>query len=354
MRILIIGGTVFLGRAIVAAAGKHELTLFNRGKSRPDPTGNIEIIHGDRDTQLNLLGSRQWDTVIDTCGYVPRVVRKSAEMFAGTHYTFVSTCSVYADTSQPLEENSPIALTGDEYGPLKAMCEQVVPGGLIIRPGLIVGPHDPSDRFTYWPVRVAAGGEVLAPGEPERRVQFIDVRDLAEWIVRLVEQRVTGIFNAVCDPLPMESLLATCGDAQLTWVSDEFLLANNVGEWMELPLWIADKPESAGFFATSNRKAVAAGLTFRPVEDTVRATLEWARTRPADYAWRAGLKRKREVELLQTWKEASHAKVCDRTRIARCRQAVGGTIARHLAEIVRRVKRTRPANPVGAQLRDRR
>ena len=328
MNILIIGGTVFLGRALVEAALErgHRLTLFNRGKSNSGLFAEVEQLHGDRKTDLSPLAGRRWDAVIDTCGYVPRVVNLSLTMLAGAvdHYTFVSSLSAYASVARPgVQEDEPVAkmvdetvevVDGDTYGPLKALCEQAVeqamPGrALILRPGLIVGPHDPSDRFTYWPHRIAQGGNVLAPGRPDRGVQYIDVRDLAEWTIRMVEQRRTGIFNSNTVPgaVSMKELLECCrsvsgSDAVLQWTSDSFLLEQNVGAWMEMPLWIPESdPESRGFFALSVQRAVEAGLTFRSIEETVRATLDWDNTR-ADHPWRAGISRDRETELLSKWR----------------------------------------------------
>ena len=333
MDLLILGGTVFLGRALVEAALQrgHRVTLFNRGQSNPGLFPDVEQIHGDRKFDLTPLDGRLWDAAIDPSGYVPRVVRMSAEKLAGAvgHYTFISSLSVYAGFSQlGIDESAPVGkledetveeVNGETYGPLKALCEQeaerAMPGrALILRPGLIVGPHDPTDRFTYWPHRVARGGEVLAPGRPDKVVQFIDVRDLAEWTIRMVEANQTGIFNANGPDymLTMEGTLETCkevsvSDAIFTWVSDEFLLARKVEPWIGLPLWIPDTdPDSAGFYAFDCSKAMAAGLTFRPLADTVAATLAWEAPRPEDHAWRAGIPREREAELLEEWRgEAS-------------------------------------------------
>jgi 2'-hydroxyisoflavone reductase len=326
MRILILGGTVFLGRALVdAALGRgHQLTLFNRGQTNPGLYPGVERLVGDRKVDLSALQGQRWDAVIDTCGYLPSVVARSAAALADSveHYTFISTESVYASFNQPgIDESAPVGVlsgevveevTGETYGPLKALCEQAVetalPGrALVVRPGLIVGPYDVSDRFTYWPYRVALGGRVLAPGRPQRPVQFIDVRDLAAWTIRLVEARQTGVFNADGQPemVNMRSLLEACkaasgSDAQFVWAGDEFLTQNNVGAWMEMPLWIPETdPDAAGFFTISVEKALAAGLAYRPLLETVTDTLSWARTRPQDYAWRAGLSRQRESELLQ-------------------------------------------------------
>ncbi|MBN1582719.1 MAG: NAD-dependent epimerase/dehydratase family protein, partial [Anaerolineae bacterium] len=263
--------------------------------------------------------------VVDTCGYVPRVVRQSAQLLADAvgRYVFVSSLSAYAEPSDPgAEESAPLAtmedetaeeVTGESYGPLKVLCEKEVekalPGrALLVRPGLIVGTYDRTDRFSYWPYRVAQGGEVLAPGRPERVVQFVDVRDLAEWIVYLIEAGKTGAYNAVSRPMPMKDVLQACklasgSDAQFTWVSDTFLIEREVGMWVEMPLWIPESELIApGFFTYSNRKAVADGLRFRPLEDTVKVTLDWLTTRPGGHEWRAGMERERELKLLEEWR----------------------------------------------------
>ncbi len=328
MHILILGGTVFVGRALIDAAhaAGHSVTLFNRGKSNPAPIANVEQVHGDRAADLDRLAGRTWDAVIDTCGYVPRIVRLSARTLAqaAPHYTFISTLSVYRDVSRPgvdedaalgeLADSTVEKVDGETYGPLKALCEAAVteelPGrSLIIRPGLIVGPQDPTDRFSYWPHRVAQGGEVLAPGAPDRGTQFIDVRDLAEWTIKLAERRATGTYNATSEPgaVTMGGLLAACravsgSDATFTWLPDDFLLAQGVQPWSELPLWVpASDPAYAGFNAVSVARALAAGLTYRPLADTAADTLAWLATRPADYAWRAGMDHGRERELLAAY-----------------------------------------------------
>ena len=329
MKILMIGGTVFVGRATVEAALErgHEVTLFNRGRSNPGLFPQVEQLQGDRDGGLAALAGRRWDTVIDTSGYVPRVVRQSAEFLkeATAHYLFVSSLSVYANPGQfgideqgtvgKLQDETVEEITGETYGPLKVLCEQVVaqtlPGrALIIRPGLIVGPYDKTDRFTYWPWRVAQGGEVLAPGQPERPLQFIDVRDLAEWMVKMAEEQQTGVYNAI-GPTPQPTigeLLQTCrsvsgSEATFVWVSEAFLAEHGVEPWTELPAWAPQaEPSMAGFFSFDNRKALAAGLTFRPLADTVHATLAWAATRPAEHEMRAGMSREREAALLVAWK----------------------------------------------------
>lgn len=332
MKLLIIGGTVFLGRHLVdaALARGHSITLFNRGQHNPELYPEVEKLRGDRDGGLNALHDRRWDAVIDTCGYVPRVVRASAELLAGAveHYTFISSISVYSDLSQPgMDEQAPVGtladptieeVTGESYGPLKALCEQAaeaaLPGRtLIIRPGLIVGPHDGSDRFTYWPHRVAAGGEVLAPGRAEKPVQIIDVRDLAEWTLAMVEARQKGVYNATGPEylLAMGRVLeasreVSASDAHITWVGEQFLLDAGVAPWSEMPLWIPElDPSTAGFDSVDCSKAIESGLRFRPIAETVRDTLAWEATRPADHSWRAGISREREAELLERWHNQS-------------------------------------------------
>jgi 2'-hydroxyisoflavone reductase len=328
MRLLILGGTVFLGRHLVEAAlaRRHAVTIFTRGQRNPDLYPEVEKLRGDRDGDLAALEGRTWDAAIDTSGYVPRIVRASAELLAANvgHYTFISSLSVYGDTRTPgMDESTPIAeLTepGSEevqkhYGPLKALSEQAaeaaMPGcTLSIRAGLIVGRYDPTDRFTYWPRRVARGGDVLAPGRPDRFVQFIDARDLAEWTIAMAERGVAGVFNATGrhDTTTMAGLLEACkevagSDAGFVWVPDEFLEEQGAGPWMELPLWIPEtNAEMAGFLRASSEKAIAEGLTFRPLSDTVRDTLAWDRTRPPDTEYRAGMKHEREAAILEAWR----------------------------------------------------
>jgi 2'-hydroxyisoflavone reductase len=333
VRLLVLGGTVFLGRAVVEAAlaAGHEVSTFTRGRTKPGLFEAVEELHGDRDGDLAALEAGQWGAVIDTSGYVPRIVRASADLLEPRvpHYQFVSSISVYADFRTSPHEESSLARLDDptsedvqqHYGALKALCEQTVEDvygperTVAVRPGLIVGPHDPTDRFTYWVRRLARGGEVLAPGRPDRTVQLIDVRDLAEWMVRLSETAATGTFNAtgVIPPVTMGELLETCrsvsgADARLTWVDDAFLLERGVGQWQELPLWLAE-PEYEGMLAADISRAVAAGLTFRPMEETVRATLEWATAPDLEPPSRkqgvqlppAGLDPQREAELLAGW-----------------------------------------------------
>ncbi len=323
MKILVLGGTVFVGRAFVetALAKGHEITLFNRGSHGADLFPDVEKLRGDRAIDLTPLKGREWDAVLDTCGYVPRVVRASAELLADAvdHYTFISTGSVYEEFGpMPFTETSALAvltdptveeITGETYGPLKAACEQAVeaaaPGRtLIVRPGLIVGPHDQSDRFTYWPVRVAKGGEVLAPDKPGRKGQVLDVRDLGEWTLRLIEARALGIYNACgpAEPYRLGDLLDICeqvsgSGATFTWVPEDFLLEQGVTPWTEIPLWLPGTD-----FLMDIEKGLAAGLTHRPLSVTVADTLAWEAERPKDMEWKAGLKPERERELLEAWR----------------------------------------------------
>src|ERR1700733_10364820 len=306
MRLLVIGGTRFLGRHVVdcAQARDHELTLFNRGRTDPSPIAGVEQIHGDREQDLALLAGRSWDAVIDTSGYWPRVVRASAEMLAGNvdRYVFVSSISAYGSFPEPgLDEDAPTASDPppdasdvmEHYAELKAACERVVasvlPGrALVIRPGLIVGPLDPTDRFTYWVRRLAEGGRVLAPDAPDQPVQLIDARDLADWTVRMAEEGASGVYNATgpAEPLTFGPLLeraaaAVGGRSELVWI-DEGRLAEAGGEpGDELPVWL-DLPrngEFRGLCAVDVRRAVGAGLEFRALEDTVTDTLAWDQQR---------------------------------------------------------------------------
>jgi 2'-hydroxyisoflavone reductase len=317
VKILLLGGARFLGRALTdaALARGHEVTFFNRGLTNPDLYSEVERLTGDRAGDLEPLRGRSWDAVIDTSGYVPSIVRASADALADSGlYCFVSSISVYADFSSPVDEESPVTalghlpadtVTDESYGPLKALCEDAIRGvfderALVVRPGLIGGPHDPTGRFTYWPHRIARGGEVLAPAPPEDPVQFIDVRDLAEWTVDLCERRVGGTFNATNEGVAWGVLLDTCrtvtaSDAEVTWVSDSFLGAQGVREWTELPLWLTG-PENEYAERVDVRRAVAAGLRFRALADTVLGALELAETTDA-----AGLAPEREAALLAAW-----------------------------------------------------
>jgi 2'-hydroxyisoflavone reductase len=330
MNILILGGTRFLGRALAESALErgHRLTLFHRGISNPRLFPQAEHLLGDRTTDLGALSGRRWDAVVDTCGYEPAVVRRSAELLAGAvdRYVFISSISVYADfrdagvaEDAPLEqlpEGAAESFNMEYYGALKALCEQAAEAALPartlnIRPGLIVGAHDPTDRFTYWPWRVSLGGEVLAPGRPERPVQFIDVRDLAEWTVHMVEAQEARVFNATgpAGQVTMGRLLETARqaagslDARLTWVDEAFLEENKVQPWTELPLFLPEQDSSmAGMNMVSIARALQAGLTFHSLEDTLRVTLDWIKTRPDNHQWKAGLRLEREQELLNRYR----------------------------------------------------
>lgn len=328
MKLLILGGPKFLGRALIDAAQAygHEVTLFNRGRTNAELYPEVEKLYGDRDGDLEALRGRRWDAVVDTSGYVPRIVNAAAELLADAadHYAFVSSLSVYTSSAMPgrdesaavgtLEDETVEEITGGTYGPLKMLCEQAAerhfPGrALHIRSGLIVGPHDPSDRFTYWPWRVAQGGEVLAPETAAYRVQLIDVGDLASWIVRMAEARKAGVYNATgpTGVLTLGDILETSkqvsdSDANFTWVTEQFLLDEEVGPWVELPLWIpSSDPDAGGFHAFDLSKAINNGLNYRPLADTIRDTLAWVSTRAADWQWRTGLSREREATLLTKW-----------------------------------------------------
>ena len=325
MNLLILGGTAFLGRHLVEDALKrgHTVTLFNRGRTNPSLFPQVETIHGDRKQSLEALADRNWDVVIDTSGYHPTDVHASAAALAAHvgRYIFISTISVYADFSSPnLDEDAEVSrlddptnaeVSNETYGPLKTHCEDPVQAiydtrALIIRPGLIVGPHDPTDRFTYWPVRTQQGGEMLAPQAPDVPVQYIDVRDLAAWTLDAAARDLSGIYNATgpATPQSMGELLASCQhvadtNSTLTWVSPEFIATNEVTPFLELPLWIP--PDMPGLLTVDCRRAISAGLTFRPTDETIHATLAWHATRPADMPLKAGLSHARENELLAAW-----------------------------------------------------
>ena len=334
MRLLILGGTAFVGRHLVEAARAqgHEVTLFTRGRTNPGLFPDVEHLAGDREIDLSPLEGRRFDAAIDTCGYLPRAVRASAGLLADAveRYVFVSSLSVYVDgpvvgettpTQRALDPESEDI--GAYYGPLKALCEQAaeaaLPGRtLVIRPGLVVGSHDYTGRFSYWPRRVAEGGEVLAPGRPETRVWLLDARDLTEWMIRLVEEQATGVFNAAGPgtPLGFGQLLEECreitgSDARFVWAGDDFLLHNGVVPYTELPLWVPDM--DGGYPELDLARAVAAGLTFRPIADTIRGVLSGAgfdmRTAGAFGLPRqpAGLEPERERALLAAWHEAEAA-----------------------------------------------
>ena len=294
MKLLVLGGTVFLGRHVVAAAcaAGHDVTIFHRGLSgAPDPTLAVEVLRGDRDGDVSALADRSFDAVIDCSGYTPAQMRRVGEALGDRvgHYLFVSSRSVYRDFPPGVDvgDGAPLQDGDDGYGALKVRSEEAIaalmPGRTtVVRPGLIVGPYDPTGRFTYWPLRLRAGGDVLAPGRPDRQVQFVDARDLAQWMVALVAGPPSGVFDVVGPSMTMAALLAdvqavTGGDVRLHWVDDDVLLANGVQPWTELPLWIPEIDIAfGGLMHGSDVRARRAGLETRPVVDTIRDTLRWA------------------------------------------------------------------------------
>lgn len=338
LRILILGGTGFTGPFQIQYALKrgHKITTFNRGKTHPGETPEgVEQLIGDRNGQLDALKNRQWDVVIDNPTSAPVWVRDAAQILKGNvdRYVFISTISVYSDTSKPdTDESAPLAkYTGPDamkesretiiaskyalYGPLKALSEQEAEKWfpkktLIIRPGLIVGPRDETDRFSYWPMRVDRGGEVLAPGAPSDPVQFIDGRDLAEWTIRMVENGETGIYNATgpAQQLGIGNMLETMksalsSKAKFTWVNADFLEAQKVAPWSDMPVWIPPRGEEAGGNQISNKRAIGKGMTFRALADTTRDTVAWFKSQPQDRQskLKAGLTPEREAEVLAAW-----------------------------------------------------
>lgn len=320
LSLLVLGGTRFVGRHLVdaAVARGHAVTLFNRGQSDDSLFPDLEHLHGDRDGGLGVLEGRTWDAVVDTCGYVPRIVGQSVDALKGAvgRYLFVSTISVYDEPMvagagedaplKTLDDPGVETVTPETYGGLKVLCEQRVTGAFgdratVVRPGMIVGPHDPTDRYTWWAVRVRQGGEVLVPGTAERPVQFIDARDLGAFMVALLEQDTPGVFNATGPGAPlawgawMSGLREAAGaDATLRWVDDAFLEAQGV-TGAELPFWVP--PPDEQIFGVSIQRAVEQGLTFRPALETARDTLAWrADASVADLA--VGLDPAREAKLL--------------------------------------------------------
>ncbi len=336
LRILILGGTGFTGPYQVryALSRGHKVTTFNRGKTHPGELPNeVELLVGDRNGKLDALKGRQWDVVIDNPTTLPAWVRDAAQVLQSNveRYVFISTISVYGEVKTGPDENAPTekyegadpyketleamkAGGYKTYGPLKALSEKEAekwfPGKtLIIRPGLIVGPRDETDRFTYWPVRIDKGGEVLAPGSPDDPVQFIDARDLAEWTIRMAENRETGIYNATgpAKPLGIGGMLDGIKDAlksnpNLTWVSEDFLTQQKVEPWSDMPVWTG---KDSGLARAKIDRALSKGLTFRPLAETARDTLAWFKSLPQDRQahLKAGLAPERETEVLAAWKK---------------------------------------------------
>ncbi len=340
LNILILGGTGFTGPSQVryALARGHQVAVFNRGKTHPgELPAETEQLLGDRNGKLEALKGRKWDVVIDNPTTLPVWVRDVAEVLRGNveRYVFISTISVYADNSKPgMDEGGPLAkYTGADamketretllaskfelYGPLKVQAELEAEKWfpkqtLVIRPGLIVGPGDETDRFSYWPVRLDRGGEVLAPGSPSDPAQIIDARDLAEWTIRMVENGENGTFNATgpASLLTMGEMLegiktANKSAATFTWADAEFLEAQKVSAWSDMPVWVPPKGDMLGFSRVSNQRAVAKGLSFRALAETAKDTLAWFKAQPAERQakLRAGLSEEREKAVLAAWHE---------------------------------------------------
>lgn len=340
LRILMLGGTRFIGLHMTALALErgHTLTFFNRGRTNTDRFPDIERIQGDRNGQIDGLKDREWDVVIDNSGYVPRHVTLTAELLAPRvkQYVFVSSISVYPDFSAPRDESSPVGkledetiekVDGETYGPLKALCEQAaeraMPGRVtVIRPGLIVGPDDNTDRFTWWPARAARGGEFLAPGSPKDAFQVIDVRDLAAFAINAAENHHTGTYNLVSNPngfrfgeltdacITSANRLAKPTDKpRAVFVPAGFLEEHQVAPWSEMPAWLPAKGEEAAFAGTSNRAALAKGLKITPLKKTVHDTLAWHLKRPSEEQQnlKAGIAPDKEAAVIAAWKARAGA-----------------------------------------------
>lgn len=333
MRILILGGTSFIGPHQVKYALErgHEVSIFNRGRTEPpffhDLFERVEKLRGDRDDDLTALETGEWDAVLDNSASIPRWVRQSAGLLSERvgQYLFVSSISAYADPSTVgLDEDSPVATTEDEtveevtgetYGPLKALSEQEAMTAFparatVVRPGLIVGPGDPTDRWTYWPVRVDRGGEVMAPGTPDDPVQVIDARDLSAFMIHLLEQGHTGTYNATgpatrmgMGPMLTETREALDAQATFTWVDAEFLQEHDVQPWLHMPAWVPPDGEGGGLLQVSIARALEKGLTFRPIGETAVDTVAWWKTLDEERQGRSrfGLPAEREVEVLAAW-----------------------------------------------------
>jgi 2'-hydroxyisoflavone reductase len=326
VRILVLGGTAFAGRHLVelALARGHELTLFNRGRTGPGLFPQVERVTGERSGSLEGLRGRRFDAVVDTSGYSPGDVERSAQLLSHSagRYLFVSSRSVYADHSTPgSDEDAPLGelpegaprheITEVSYGPLKVGCERAAQAAfagrsVVMRPGLIVGPYDPTGRFTYWPLRIADGGDVLAPNPPDQPIQLIDARDLATFALDLLERDADGTFDVVT-PAGMLTLAgvidacraASASDVRIVWVDEGFLLDRGVEPWSQIPLWTPGEG-FAGFQRSDSSRALAAGLRVRPIADTAADTLRWAAGADPDPG--PAMTREREAELLAEWR----------------------------------------------------
>ena len=307
----------------------HEVSLFNRGRTNSELFPDLKLFKGDRNSGLQSLEGGKWDVVVDNSGYVPRQVADSARLLSSvvSHYLYVSTLSVYAVSPAPITEASPLAtmedesgeeVTGETYGPMKALCEQRVMAMLgtdrttVLRPTYICGPGDRTDRYTYWPVRTMRGGEMLWPGTPTDDIQIIDVRDFANFTVDCLEQKIVGTFNTVTPmrsfkmgDLLQDSMAVTGADMTPVWVDKEFISENEVAEGGGLPIWEHPEGEYAALSLVDGSRAVAAGLKNRPTKETARDTLRWWKNLPADRSdkLRAGLSADKEAELLRLWRQ---------------------------------------------------
>ncbi|MFI5053294.1 MAG: NAD-dependent epimerase/dehydratase family protein [Acidimicrobiia bacterium] len=311
-RLLVIGGTSFVGRALIelAVSREYRVTMFNRGVTNPGLFPEVDHRVGDRDGGLAALGDDRWDVVVDTCGYVPRVVRDSAALLQSRvgWYSLVSSLAVYADFgARGIDEDAPLAPPPDppsedmalHYGPLKAQCEGVVAElyprrSTMTRCSIIVGPNDPTHRFSYWIARAVEGGTMLAPGDPAQTVQFIDARDLAAWLLDSAEHGAAGAFNAAGprEPLTMREFLEMCAgasrsDVRFEWRDDEFMLAHGLAPYFAPPMWVPTTGPMAGLAAADSSRAIASGLRFRPAVETIHDTYQWWRQEAKDVplAW---------------------------------------------------------------------
>jgi len=331
-QILILGGTGFIGPHMVREALRrgHSVTLFNRGRTNNKIFQDLETVKGDRGGDLSVLSGRRWDAVVDNSGYVPRHVQNSAQVLSKNiaHYLYVSTISTYASFAEANDEDSPLAViedesieevTGETYGPLKALCEKRARQEIgddrltILRPTYICGPGDHTDRFSYWPTRTASGGDMLWPGTPSHRIQIIDVKDLANFVVDSIEQRIMGTFNTVTpvDSYSMGDLLEdsqaiTATTVNPVWVDEEFIDKHEIAEGRNLPIWHPRVGENAQASSVNGARARAAGLRNRPVRETIRDLMSWWTTLRAERTSqpRAGLSAEREAELIAAWGES--------------------------------------------------